>query len=459
MKDYYGILEIDRNADERQIKSAYFKLVRKYPPEKFPEEFMQLRAAYETLSDAKARKEYDRMGDLPYEAAYLFDQVQKASRESRYSDATEILKMIVRFHPALTNMKIELARAYEDEGKTGNAIKVWEELCQSFPEKAFLSHELALSYKYRGWRKKAIERFEYALTLDPGNAGLWADLIDCHDDAGESGHVWRLTQKALEAANERHTEIVRLYFYALKHHFAQGDIAAAEECLAKIVDILKSGVEHPVDEYRDVVVETLEHAMGSGREDFFPYVQQIIELMREEGELRYLLERTRMNVEIGSLSRDGFPAAIVDLLKIVAQGCDCEECANNILALEANILNDLQGYRPYIARLKRERSELFKLHTAFFSDTLVTRFPEKALYQRIKKLSRQGLTPEFRSADNNNNNSSNSNNAYVQGPDTEEEAEEDAPQTTTYRREGPKVGRNDPCPCGSGKKYKKCCGA
>ncbi|MBK22711.1 MAG: hypothetical protein CME70_01790 [Halobacteriovorax sp.] len=25
------------------------------------------------------------------------------------------------------------------------------------------------------------------------------------------------------------------------------------------------------------------------------------------------------------------------------------------------------------------------------------------------------------------------------------------------QREGPKVGRNDPCPCGSGKKHKKCC--
>lgn len=23
---------------------------------------------------------------------------------------------------------------------------------------------------------------------------------------------------------------------------------------------------------------------------------------------------------------------------------------------------------------------------------------------------------------------------------------------------GKKIGRNDPCPCGSGKKYKKCCG-
>ncbi|MFQ6111501.1 MAG: preprotein translocase subunit SecA [Nitrospinota bacterium] len=30
---------------------------------------------------------------------------------------------------------------------------------------------------------------------------------------------------------------------------------------------------------------------------------------------------------------------------------------------------------------------------------------------------------------------------------------------TTVRREGKKIGRNEPCPCGSGKKYKKCCGA
>jgi SEC-C motif domain protein len=28
----------------------------------------------------------------------------------------------------------------------------------------------------------------------------------------------------------------------------------------------------------------------------------------------------------------------------------------------------------------------------------------------------------------------------------------------TVVRDGPKIGRNDPCPCGSGKKFKKCCG-
>ena len=32
------------------------------------------------------------------------------------------------------------------------------------------------------------------------------------------------------------------------------------------------------------------------------------------------------------------------------------------------------------------------------------------------------------------------------------------PICETIRREEPKVKRNDPCPCGSGKKYKQCCG-
>ncbi|MBW1722756.1 MAG: preprotein translocase subunit SecA [Deltaproteobacteria bacterium] len=34
----------------------------------------------------------------------------------------------------------------------------------------------------------------------------------------------------------------------------------------------------------------------------------------------------------------------------------------------------------------------------------------------------------------------------------------DGASPMTVKREGKKIGRNDPCPCGSGKKYKKCCG-
>jgi len=35
--------------------------------------------------------------------------------------------------------------------------------------------------------------------------------------------------------------------------------------------------------------------------------------------------------------------------------------------------------------------------------------------------------------------------------------ENDTPSSQPVRRSEPRVGRNDPCPCGSGKKYKKCC--
>ncbi|MBN1255017.1 MAG: preprotein translocase subunit SecA [Deltaproteobacteria bacterium] len=46
-----------------------------------------------------------------------------------------------------------------------------------------------------------------------------------------------------------------------------------------------------------------------------------------------------------------------------------------------------------------------------------------------------------------------------QSPPPEMAMRAEPPPPVTVRRDGKKVGRNDPCPCGSGKKYKKCCGA
>jgi uncharacterized protein len=44
---------------------------------------------------------------------------------------------------------------------------------------------------------------------------------------------------------------------------------------------------------------------------------------------------------------------------------------------------------------------------------------------------------------------------YFRIKDREDDLGVDTPES---RRGSPKIGRNDPCPCGSGKKYKKCCG-
>lgn len=48
--------------------------------------------------------------------------------------------------------------------------------------------------------------------------------------------------------------------------------------------------------------------------------------------------------------------------------------------------------------------------------------------------------------------------AEASATEGEEQQPAEVAETSTYVREQPKVGRNDPCPCGSGKKYKQCCG-
>ncbi len=49
MRKDYEILGIGEDADEKAIKRAYFKLIRKHSPEKDPEQFQEIRAAYERL--------------------------------------------------------------------------------------------------------------------------------------------------------------------------------------------------------------------------------------------------------------------------------------------------------------------------------------------------------------------------------------------------------------------------
>ncbi|HET9875755.1 MAG TPA: molecular chaperone DnaJ [Mycobacterium sp.] len=72
-RDYYGLLGVDRNADESEIKRAYRKLARTYHPDVNPDEaaqakFKEISAAYEVLSDPEKRRIVDLGGD-PLESA------------------------------------------------------------------------------------------------------------------------------------------------------------------------------------------------------------------------------------------------------------------------------------------------------------------------------------------------------------------------------------------------------
>jgi curved DNA-binding protein CbpA len=57
--DPYAVLGLTRGAAPRQIKRAYFELVREYSPEEDPETFKVIRAAYEKLRKVDVREETD----------------------------------------------------------------------------------------------------------------------------------------------------------------------------------------------------------------------------------------------------------------------------------------------------------------------------------------------------------------------------------------------------------------
>lgn len=55
MNDPYETLGVGVDADDEAIRRRYLELVRQYPPERAPERFAAIRAAYEQLKDAETR--------------------------------------------------------------------------------------------------------------------------------------------------------------------------------------------------------------------------------------------------------------------------------------------------------------------------------------------------------------------------------------------------------------------
>lgn len=57
--DPYAVLGIAHTASTEEVKKAYFALVRQHPPEKDPDAFKRIRAAYEQLRDPTQRQQTD----------------------------------------------------------------------------------------------------------------------------------------------------------------------------------------------------------------------------------------------------------------------------------------------------------------------------------------------------------------------------------------------------------------
>lgn len=57
MHKAYELLGVSSNADETEIRNRYLRLVREFPPDRAPEKFAEIRAAYDELRNPIAQLE------------------------------------------------------------------------------------------------------------------------------------------------------------------------------------------------------------------------------------------------------------------------------------------------------------------------------------------------------------------------------------------------------------------
>ncbi|MDR0452686.1 MAG: DnaJ domain-containing protein [Treponema sp.] len=440
-KGYYETLGIAKTAGGAEIKKAYFSMVRKYQPDRFPEEFKEIRTAYEILTDPKKRAEYDAIGKLPPSVASFFHEALWFEHIGRHGKAAEYYQMILKSHPELDNVREQYARSLSADDKTGKAVEVWEELCSRHPKNPEYARQLGQSYLDRSWSKKALSEANRAIDLDRSSIENWLLLIACTIEQERNkpalfDHLHTISLKALKAVSAVKTDEwkkIPLHVHALVTTGIE-KIATARDHLREISRLTREGGRAGRDEGGQAFREILVLLPASGLAGLYPDLRELAGLLPDMHDKKTLrkFDDVRLSFEIEGLAEKGFHEIFQDLFRLLISEFEDEEDELEIIAIEYNIIDNRDLYYPQLRRLREEFPDIYALHGSFFNEALRTRDPDKMLYRRAKKYDKLKR-------------------------DISVEYPEDEPEQPVRRAE-PKVGRNDPCPCGSGKKYKHCHG-
>jgi len=432
--NYYELLNIERGADANQIKRAYFSAVKLHSPDSDPEGFKAIRTAYETLIDQKKRAEYDAFftasGDLQNDLLAARELI----RENKYKQAMEFLTVLCDKNPDSTDARRLLATVLWYRKKSGTADKICGELLEKDPsdyETLLLRAKIAATMRHID---KANKYFTDAINVDPLNPKTWVAYMR-FGLADAYYHVSNIFYRAMEQDKNMFRDNYIMYLVgAHETNLFNDDIDL--EYFDKFADFYIND-KNPDEEIYFEVMRLMPQLMEN--EELVPFVEKILPTLEKSKQYSDEDEKSfvyiRAAIVMHKLRSD---KRIHDVL-VDLTGClmEVEIDKDDRMQMEVYIVFHISDLRPSIKVLKNEYPEYFKLNQAFYLDVLNERKEEylmdkyAAIYKKIR--------PK---------------NAVFHGEEFYDDDDE-----KPYIRESPKVGRNDPCPCGSGKKYKKCCGA
>ncbi|MHB8074674.1 J domain-containing protein [Desulfosporosinus fructosivorans] len=110
LENFYKILGVRANATPASIKQKYIAAVKSFPPETHPEEFQQIRRAYETLRDPLKRREYDLMRKYGGKLDKMMEDIWRYVESGHYDKAEALVKELLELVPEDHNIHLVLAQ-------------------------------------------------------------------------------------------------------------------------------------------------------------------------------------------------------------------------------------------------------------------------------------------------------------------------------------------------------------
>ncbi|MCR6544235.1 DnaJ domain-containing protein [Dehalobacterium formicoaceticum] len=113
-ENLYKILGTRSNIGQDRIKEKYIEKLREFPPETHPEEFQEIRRAYETLKDVNKRKQYDMLRKYGDKLEKTMDDVMFLRSTGEYQKAMELVDYVLEIEPDNTAVRLEQAELFLD---------------------------------------------------------------------------------------------------------------------------------------------------------------------------------------------------------------------------------------------------------------------------------------------------------------------------------------------------------
>ena len=169
----YETLEVTPGATPEEIKRAYYRLIRKYPPEKEPERYREISDAYAVLSNEESRRGYDETSLYGDEVEALMDAARKAEEYENWVTAAQKLKMALALTPTADYILNRLALVYAYDERFPDAVKSLEKLTARIPTvPVYWSNLGEIFLRQADWQSENGQESEKPKSLEKGRAAF-----------------------------------------------------------------------------------------------------------------------------------------------------------------------------------------------------------------------------------------------------------------------------------------------